>query len=336
VRFITLQLCLAGAALAQVPRIDVLDFYGLHKTPESAVRQALGAKESDPLPASKGDAEERIDGVTGVVESHLEAVWDAGKTILYVGIEERGAPHFELREAPEGDMKLPEVMTTEYRHFIESSAAASRKGISAEDLTQGHTRSADPATRAVQDRFPLFATEHLIELRDVLRNASDEEQRATAAYIIGYAPNKLDVVNDLQYALRDADAGVRANATRSLIAIEVLSKLDPKLGIKISPTWFITMLNSLSWSDRTRAVAALQVLTEKAEQPVLDQIREGALQSLTEMARWKTLAHALPPYLLLGRIAGLPEEEVKAAWIRGDRESVIAQATASTGKKKSK
>ena len=335
-RFITLQLCLAGAAFAQVPRIDVLDFYGLHKTPESAVRQALGAKESDPLPASKGDAEERIDGVTGVVESHLEAVWDAGKTILYVGIEERGAPHFELREAPEGDMKLPEVMTTEYRHFIESSAAASRKGVTAEDLTQGHARSADPATRAVQDRFPLFATEHLIELRDVLRNASDEEQRATAAYIIGYAPNKLDVVNDLQSALRDADAGVRANATRSLIAIEVLSKLDPKLGIKISPTWFITMLNSLSWSDRNRAVAALQVLTEKAEQPVLDQIREGALQSLTEMARWKTLAHALPPYLLLGRIAGLPEEEVKAAWIRGDRESVIAQATASTGKKKSK
>ena len=335
-RLLTLQLCLAGAALAQAPRIDVLDFYGLHKTPESAVRQALGAKESDPLPASKGDAEERIDGVTGVVESHLEAVWDAGKTILYVGIEERGAPHFELREAPEGDMKLPEVMTTEYRHFIESSAAASRKGITAEDLTQGHARSADPATRAVQDRFPLFATEHLIELRDVLRNSSDEEQRATAAYIIGYAPNKLDVVNDLQYALRDADAGVRANATRSLIAIEVLSKLDPKLGIKISPTWFITMLNSLSWSDRNRAVAALQVLTEKAEQPVLDQIREGALQSLTEMARWKTLAHALPPYLLLGRIAGLPEEEVKAAWIRGDRESVIAQATASTGKKKSK
>jgi hypothetical protein len=94
------------------------------------------------------------------------------------------------------------------------------------------------------------------------------------------------------------------------------------------------MLNSLSWSDRNRAVAALQVLTEKADQGVLDQIREGALQSLVEMARWKTLAHALPPYLLLGRIAGLPEEEVKAAWIRGDRESVIARATASAGKKK--
>lgn len=333
-RIITLFLCLAGALLAQAPRIDVLDFYGLHKVQEASVRQALGVKEGDPLPASKGDAEERIDAVPGVVESHLEAVWAAGKTILYVGIEERGAPHFDLRETPEGDMKLPEIMTTEYRHFVESSAAAARGNVTAEDLTQGHARSADKETRAIQDRFPLFATDHLAELRDVLRNSSDEEQRAIAAYIVGYAPNKLDVTNDLQYALRDADAGVRANAVRSLIAIEVLSKLDPNQGIRISPTWFISMLNSLSWSDRTRAVAALLVLTEKPDPEVLAQIREGALQSLVEMARWKTLAHALPPYLLLGRVAGLPEEDVKAAWIRGDRDWVIKQATAPVGKKK--
>jgi hypothetical protein len=51
------------------------------------------------------------------------------------------------------------------------------------------------------------------------------------------------------------------------------------------------------------------------------------------MARWKTLAHALPPYLLLGRVAGLPEDQVQAAWSRGDREWVITQATA---KKKAK
>jgi hypothetical protein len=328
--------CLAAAVRAQVPRIDILDFYGLNKTPEAKIRQSLGAKEGDPLPASKGDAEERLDDIPGVVESHLEAVWDAGKTILYIGVEERGAPHFEIREAPEGDMRLPELLTTEYRHFIEAAAAASRAKITAEDLTQGHARSADPATRAVQDRFPLFATEHLKELRDVLRNSSDEEQRATAAYIIGYAPNKLEVINDLQYALKDADAGVRINATRSLVAIEVLSKLDPSLNIKVSPTWLIEMLNSLSWSDRNRAVGALQILTEKPDPGVLDQIRDRALQSLVEMARWKTLSHALPAYLLLGRIAGLPEEEVKAAWNRGDREEVIRQAAASAPKKKSK
>ncbi len=338
-RSIALFLCLGGALFAQgprPPRIDVIDFYGLRKTSEAKVREALAVKEGDPLPPSKGDAEEHLDEVPGVVESHLEAVYDRGKMILYIGVEERGAPHFELREAPEGDMRLPEKIVSEYRNFIDAAAAASRNHITAEDLTQGHARSADPATRTIQDRFPLFATDHLAELRDVLRNSSDEDQRAIAAYIIGYAPNKLDVLNDLQYALRDADAGVRTNATRSLVAIEVLSKLDPKLNLKVSPTWFIEMLNSLSWSDRNRAVMALQILADQPDAGVLAQIRDNALQSLVEMARWKTLAHALPPFLLLGKIAGLPEAQVQAAWEKGDRESVIAQAVATAGKKKSK
>jgi hypothetical protein len=336
VRIITLLLCLFARAYAQVPRVDVIDFYGLHKTTEAKVREAIGMKEGDPLPASKGDAEERLDNIPGVAESHLEAVYDAKKMILYAGLEERGAPHFDIREAPEGDMKLPEVMTKEYRNFVEAAAAAAHSNIVAEDLTQGHARSADPETRKIQDRFPLFATDHLAELRDVLRNSSDEDQRAIAAYIIGYAPNKRDVINDLQYALKDADAGVRANATRSLVAIEVLAKLDKTQAIKISSTWFIEMLNSLSWSDRNRAVMALMVLTDQPDPSILDQIRERALQSLIDMARWKTLSHALPPYLLLGRIAGLPEADVQAAWSRGDREWVVTQAMGSVGKKRSK
>jgi hypothetical protein len=336
VRFLTLQLCLLAGAFAQVPRIDVIDFYGMHKTPEAKVREAVGVKDGDPLPPSKGDVEERLDSIAGVAESHLEAVSDAKKMILYVGLEERGAPHFDLREAPEGDMKLPEVMTREYRSFVETAAAAARAGIVAEDLTQGHARSADPETRKIQDRFPLFATEHLADLRDVLRNSSDEDQRAIAAYLIGYAPNKREVINDLQYALKDADAGVRANATRSLIAIAGLAKVDPKQEIKISPTWFIEMLNSLSWSDRNRAVMALLVLTDQPDPATLDQIRDRSLQSLIDMARWKTLAHALPAYLLLGRVAGLPEDQVQAAWSRGDRDWVITQATSSTSKKKTK
>ncbi len=330
------MLCLAGALSAQVPRIDVIDFYGMHKTPEAKVREALGVKEGDPLPPSKGDVEERLDAIPGVAESHLEAVYDAKKMILYVGLEERGAPHFDIREAPEGDMKLPEAITKEYRNFVEAAAAASRYHIVAEDLTQGHARSADPETRKIQDRFPLFATDHLAELRDVLRNSADEDQRAVAAYIIGYAPNKREVINDLQYALKDADAGVRANATRSLIAIEGLAKNDPAQDIKISPTWFIEMLNSLSWSDRNRAVSALLVLTDKPDPSILDQIRERALPSLIDMARWKTLAHALPPYLLLGRVAGLPEADVQAAWTRGDRDWLIHQVTGPAAKKKTK
>ena len=323
---------IAAAASAQAPRIGTIDFYGLRKVPEAKLRQALGAREGDYLPPSKGNAEESLDRVSGVVESHLEAVCcDGSKMILYVGIEERGSPHFDLREPPEGDEKLPEEVLSTYRRFLETFEAAARRGSTAEDLTQGYSRMADPTARAIQDMFPALAKEHLAELRAVLHNAGDEEQRATAAYVIGYAPDKKAIVNDLQYLLKDADAGVRANAARNLVALAVLARLNPQAGVKVEPTWFIEMLNSLSWSDRNRAMAALQILTDTRDPSVLEQLRDRALPALAEMARWKTLAHALPAFVLLGRVAGLTEDQIQEAWSSGNRDRVITAAL--SGKK---
>ena len=293
------------------------------------MRKALGVREGDPLPRSKGDAEERIDAVPGVVESHLEAVCcDAGKMILYVGIEEKGAIHFDLREPPEEDVVLPEEITSTYRRFMENLEAAIRRGESGDDVTHGHSLVSNPEARAVQEQFIPLAKDHLAELRNVLRNSSEEEQRATAAYVIGYAPNKREILDELQYALKDPDSGVRNNAARNLVALAVLARLDPESGLKIEPTWFIEMLNSLSWTDRNKALWALQTLTDKRDPSVLEQLRDRALPALIEMARWKSLGHALPAYMLLGRIAGLPEQQLLDGWNRGDREFVIAAVTA--------
>jgi hypothetical protein len=327
VRLLLLPL-FASLAAGQVPRIGIIDFFGLHRVSEAKIRQTLQAREGDPLPPSKGDVEERIDDLSGVVDSHLEAVCcDGNKMILYVGIEEKGAPHFDLREPPDGEVRLPEEITSTYHEFLQAWQTAIRMGEDRDDLTRGHALSANVQTRAIQERFIRLAKDHLRELREVLRTSGDEEQRATAAYVIGYAEKKLDVVDDLQYALKDADAGVRANATRSLVAMAVLARLVSHSALKVSPTWFIEMLNSLSWSDRSKALMALQILTDSRDQSVLDQLRERSLSSLVEMARWKTLAHALPAYVLVGRIAGLSDQQIQDAWAKGDRETVIAQAT---------
>ena len=66
---------------------------------------------------------------------------------------------------------------------------------------------------------------------------------------------------------------------------------------------------------------------------MLQLIRERALPSLEEMARWKTPRYALPPYLLLGRVAGLPEDQIQQSWEKGDRETVISKALATASRK---
>ncbi len=323
------SLLIAPALTGQVPRVGVIDFFGLHRVNQERLRKALGVKEGDTLPGSKSDVEERLETIAGVVRARLEATCcEDGKAILYVGIEEKGAPHFDFRPAPEGTTLLPLEIVEAYEHFLEAVRDAVKRGETAEDLSRGHSLMVDADSRTVQEQFVALAGRHVETLRQVLRNSADQEQRAIAAYVIGYAPNKSLIVDDLQYAMRDPDDTVRSNAMRALGAIAVLAREDPEQGIRFSVTWFVEMLHSLIWTDRNNAAVALVNFTEKRDQRTLDLLKERALPSLAEMARWKHLPHALPAFILLGRIAGLPESEVQDHWNKGDREAVVKRATA--------
>jgi hypothetical protein len=319
-------LLLAGIVPGQVPRIGIIDFYGLRKVSETRLRRALGVKEGDALPGSKDNLEERLEKVPGVVRAQVTAVCcDGNKVILFVGIEEKGAPHFDYRSPPTGNVRLPPEIVETYRKLMEAVYDAARAGSTAEDLTHGYSLMANPECRALQEQFPPFAQKNVELLHQVLRNSDDAEQRAIAAYVIGYAPKKPGVVDDLLNAIQDPDDSVRNNAMRSLAAIAVLARLEPDAGLRIPPTWFIEMLNSIIWSDRNKAAFALVNLTEDRNPAVLAQLRERALPALVEMAQWNSLAHALPAFILLGRIAGLSEQQIHQAWEKGDRQQVILQ-----------
>jgi HEAT repeat protein len=216
-------------------------------------------------------------------------------------------------------------------HAIETAA---RRGSTREDLTHGHPLAADPDAREIQERFLEFAAKRLVEIRDVLRNSGDEEQRAIAAGIIGYAPNKKGVINDLEYAVQDPDEGVRSSAMRALNAIAVLAVKQPELDIHISPTWFVEMLNSIVLSDRTRATNALITLTDTRPPDTLALLRERALPSLVEMAQWNSLRYALPAFILVGRIGGLSEQMIQDSWTKGQRAAVILDVVGSRTKKR--
>jgi hypothetical protein len=312
-----------------VPRIGIIDFYGVRKANHDRLSKALGVSAGDPMPPSKSAVEEKLETVSGVARARVEAVCcAAGGAILFVGIEERGAPHSEFRPLPAKDVSLPAPILETYAEFLRAVEAAARRGQSSEDLIEGHSRMADPACRELQQRLVTLAGEHVAALRDVLRNSVDDEQRSTAAAVIGYVPKnkKRMVVDDLQYALQDSDDAVRGNAARTLTAFAVLARQDPEQGIKVSPTWLVEMLNSIVWSDRNKACLALLHLTEDRNSDVLALVRDRALESLAEMARWNSLAHALPAYILLGRAGGVAEADIHSAWEAGDRERVIRKA----------
>ncbi len=306
------------------PRIGIIDFYGLREVSEEVVRRELGVTEGDFLPRSKNETELRIERIKGVVRAQLQAVCcHDGKAILYVGIEEEGAPHYGYRYPPEDPVRLPQVIHDTYVGFLASLNVAVRDQDIEEDLTQGHALMSNPATRRFQEKFVELAAEHLDVIRNTLRNSVDSEHRAIAAYVIGYAPDKREVVDDLMYALRDPDDTVRSNAMRALSAIEVLAKRKPTLDIKIPPTWLIEMLNSVIWTDRHSAAVNLVHLTEDRNPGVLAQIRERALDSLLDMARWEHLPHALPAYILIGRILGVDEQEIQSAWESQERLALL-------------
>jgi hypothetical protein len=316
------------------PAVGVIDFYGLNKVSVAKVREALGVREGGSLPRSKSDAELAIEEINGVVLARRQAVCcEDGKAILYVGVEERGAPHFDYRLPPSDPVVLPAAIHENYVMFLAALNDAVRTGETSEDLTAGHSLMQHATARKYQTGFIKLADENFEVVEDVLRNSLNEEHRAIAAYVIGYASDKKAATAPLLYALRDPDDTVRSNAMRALAAIEILAKSKPELGIEISPTWLVEMLNSIIWTDRATAAVNLVNLTEGRSEVVLGQIRERALQSVIDMARWKHLPHALPSYIILGRLLGMEEEEIQEAWSSDARLDLVDRALAELRKK---
>ncbi len=321
-------LLLGPAVLAaQIPRIGTLDFYGVHKVPEDRLRKAIGVREGDRFPGSKADIEDRLERVPQVVLAHLEAVCCEGdRGILYVGIEEKDAPHFEFRDPPHEEVLLPDRIVQAYDGFLNAFSDAARIGDTGEDISRGYELAANLGVREYQVKFHGIAEENLRLLRQVLRESINPQHRAAAAYIIGYAFMNQGIVDDLQYALQDPDEAVRSNGMRALTAIAALASRNPDAKIRVEPTWFIELLHSIVWSDRYRAAKALAAMTEDRPPALLALLRQKALPELVVMSQWKTPAHALPSFILLGRVAGMPEGQIQTAWTGGNKTEVIRRA----------
>ena len=323
--FLTLLLCTQTDG--QAPEIGIIDFYGLRHVSEAQVRQALQIKEGDSVSASREEARRRLEALPNVQSARLAyTCCEAGKTILYVGISEKGAPALKFRPAPVGDARLPANMVKAGVALAEAVERGSAKGDVSEDDSQGHALFHYPEARAIQEQFIPLAARNLKLLRTVLRESADPRHRALAAEIIGYAPDKQAVVKDLVYGMSDPDGEVRNNSMRALAIIARFAHLTPKRRIKVPTTPFVNMLNSIEWTDRNKSSSALVQLTEKRNVELINALRQQALESLVEMARWKSM-HANAAFFILGRMGNFSDQEIQKAW-DGNREALIKQVLA--------
>lgn len=322
-------LLLAGmvaAPLAAQPKVAAIEIYGARKVSKSRILRAIGVTPGGELPKSKGEVEEKLESMDGIVRARLEAFCcEQGGTVLYAGIEERGGPSFQYKTWPEKEVELPPEMIAAWNDFTAALSRASAAGDVQEDLSAGHSLMANLPVRSAQERFIGFAELRTELLKDVLANAIDAEQRSIAAYILGYAPSKKAVVNDLQSALQDPAPVVRANAARALKAIYAYEPGDPEKKPIVRPTWFVEMLNSVELQDRIEGARAVALFTERPDDHLFAQLRERAIPSVLEMAAWQHLPHALPAFLIAGRLAGWTEEKLAEAWTSESREAALKE-----------
>ncbi len=322
------------------PHVGAIEIYGARKVPLQKIEKALNIKVGDVLP-SREDAEDRINKVPNILVSRVEAACCMGKDmILYVGVEERDSPHMEFHALPGGLATLAPSLMANYRRFLDEVEDSIRYNNADEDLTNGYSLMADPDCRSLQQGFIEAVAADLPNVAKVVRDAVDPEQRAAAVYLLQYAPRRprtISVMTDgIQWALQDDDDTVRESAMNSLRAVLVGAKMHPDQGIRFEPTWLVSLMNSVVWSDRFHASQALVTLTDTASQDALDMLRARALPSVVEMARWRDLKHALPAFILAGRLAGMEEAQIKQAWLSEDRESVLQALAGKHGKGKAK
>ncbi|WP_031497469.1 HEAT repeat domain-containing protein [Bryobacter aggregatus] len=307
------------------PRIGIIDSYGAHSFSTEKLRKELKVAEGDPLPPSKGDLEELLIGIKGIARANVEAICcEQGKAIFYIGVEERGRPHLDIREEPKNEtLVMPEDVTAMYNRLIAAIAEATRVGETSEDWSQGYALMQNLEARLVQMRLPAMAEDQQKILREILREGADPDDRRVAATVLGYGPKSQAIIEDLQLALRDPDQEVRAAALRSLAPLASYARKHPEAEIRVLTTWFVEMLNSVAWKDRMNAMNLLIELTAERDEKLIRHMKERGIPALAEMAQWKHLPHALPAYILLGRVADLSEQEIQDTWSANQREDTI-------------
>lgn len=296
--------------------IGAIDFFGRNGLNVNLIRAALPLREGDQL--SRGSKEivvarvrKAIKRATGREPSDVTPVCcdDHGKLVIYIGLRGESVRQTMYNLSPRGSARLPRAALKMHRDVERAWSNAMKKGVSGEDDSQGYALSLDPETRTKQLALHAYVSRHSSMVSRVLASSRYVEHRQIAAEMLGYADRSPQQIAALIRASHDVDDGVRNNAIRALV---VLARSSSEASAIIPGECFVSLLNSGLWTDRNKSAELLSILTAQRDPQLLACLREQALTSLVEMARWSYPGHAYGARLMLGRIAGIDEKTLIA------------------------
>jgi len=241
--------------------------------------------------------------------------------VLYVDVEPSDVPPVVWNPAPAGVENLPARIVGLYEHAMDRMVNG---GINAGDeTTNGYSLSKDPIMRKDELKLVDFARAHTDLICAVLKGSKSRLDRIAAAWIVGYAAKSSEQLAALLRAATDPDSTVRNNAIRVLA---VLASSDGNVTRQIPVAPFIPMLRSLNWTDRNKAMMLLGPITAARDPKTMESLRAQAVQPLRQMSRWTYWGHASLALVLLGRIAGIPEDRLQGFLRAHDARSILDQA----------
>jgi hypothetical protein len=302
---------------AQIVKIGTIDVYGNRNVNTDTILQRSQIAEGDSITQKKflnGNIESNIRAIPGIKQAKTALVCcdKNGNYHLFIGVSESDSNILYHRLAPTLRIRLPNNYTNAYAQFSDKLSDAVQRGEADDSWSEGHSLIHYLPARRIQEKYRVWADENFADLKKVLRSSAYEMERATAAVIIAYHYDKNEVVPELMYAIIDESAEVRNNAIRALAIIAYYASLHPEKKINIPYMPFVRLINSVDWTDRNKGLSVLMQLTRSGNPDMLNKLKELSLPALKEMAVWKSEAHALPAYVILARIAGIPEEKINS------------------------
>jgi hypothetical protein len=307
--------------------IAAIDFYGHTNVNVDQLRGKLPLREGDKFsPDSKAkmvdEFKQAIKQATGREPTDIAPVCcdDRGRVTIYIGLRSEMTTQALYNRAPRGSARLPKAAIKVHRTAERAWLKAMGKGVSGEDDSQGYALSLDPETRAKEMALHAYVARHAAIVERVLVSARETKQRQIAAEMLGYAGRSRAQIRALIRASHDVDGGVRNNAMRALM---VLARSSSEASAIIPGECFVGLLNSGMWTDRNKSAALLGVLSQQRDSRLLACLREQALTSLVEMARWSYPGHADSARLMLGRIAGIDEKTLTGLIDRHEVDPII-------------